>query len=481
MQANIYESYRPLLESWAPYTNMVKSHIEGYSDVEATQLSILLENTKSEIEVSRGRMLNGTPVVEGTDISMVNTFTSNVFDIITAVMPNLIANDLVSVQPLDRRNGQVFFLKFTYGNKKGGIKSGDNMLTSQQGFSGMDYSGEHVSGEELTIESGAANVTFAHTPVKPGTVTITTPDDLSLEASDVPNPDGITGTIDGSAAGLGTGTINYVTGELDLTGITVSAAEVAFDYDLNSFDAKVDEVDVRVVSEPVVARPRKLKSIYMFDVAYDLKMSFGLDMDQVILKATSGEIGYEIDNEIMQDLLRCAGSESTWNKLPEYKGMDIKQHEATIVNAINDASNTILGNTKRYEATFIVAGKNAATIIESLNTHVTQYGAIFQRAETNGVVGGPHLIGVLDGKYKVYKNPFYPDDALVVGAKGEMFIEAGYIYAPYLPLFASQLLVDSDFKAQRGFCTLYGKKIVNKYMYHRIDLIDNVQVSPEAE
>ena len=98
MQANIYESYRPLLESWAPYTNVVKRNIEGYSDVEATQLSILLENTKSEIEVSRGRMLNGTPVVEGTDISMVNTFTSNVFDIITAVMPNLIANDIVSVK-----------------------------------------------------------------------------------------------------------------------------------------------------------------------------------------------------------------------------------------------------------------------------------------------------------------------------------------------------------------------------------------------
>ena len=66
MQANIYESYRPLLESWAPYTNVVKRSIEGYSDVEATQLSILLENTKSEIEVSKGRMLNGTPVVEGT-------------------------------------------------------------------------------------------------------------------------------------------------------------------------------------------------------------------------------------------------------------------------------------------------------------------------------------------------------------------------------------------------------------------------------
>ena len=480
MQANIYESYKPLLESWKGYTDVVREHVEGYSDVEATQLSILLENTKSEIEVSKGRMLNGTPVVEGTDISMVNTFTSNVFDIITAVMPNLIANDIVSVQPLDRRNGQVFFLKFTYGNSKGAIKAGDNMLTSQQGFAGNDFSGEHVSGEILTIDSNKVNQTLVHTPIKPGTVKLTTSDNLALEIKDVPNADGVTGTFtDTASTGLGAGTINYVTGAISLTGVTVSNEEIEWDYDQNSFNAPVDEVDVRVVSEPVVARPRKLKSIYMFDVAYDLKMSFGLDMDQVILKATSGEIGYEIDNEIMQDLLNIAGSESTWNKNPQYKGMDIKAHEATLMNAINDASNTILGNTKRYEATFIVAGKNAATYIESMNTNINQYGEVFKRVTTNGVVGGPHLIGVLDGKYSVYKNPYYPDDAMLIGAKGEMFIESGYIYAPYLPLFASQLLVDADFKAQRGFCTLYAKKAVNKFMYHRIDLIDNAQISAE--
>ena len=478
MQANIYESYKPLLESWKDYTDVVREHVEGYSDVEATQLSILLENTKSEIEVSRGRMMNGTPVVEGTDISMVNTFTSNVFDIITAVMPNLIANDIVSVQPLDRRNGQVFFLKFTYGNSKGGIKAGDNMLTSQKGFSGYDYSGEHVSGEVLTVADGAVNQTLVHTPIKPGSVVLTTPDDLAVELKDVPNADGLTGTFtDTASTGLGAGTINYATGAIELTGVTQDNVEVAWDYDMNSFNAPVDEIDVRVVSEPVVARPRKLKSIYMFDVAYDLKMSFGLDMDQVILKATSGEIGYEIDNEIMQDLLKIAGSESIWNKKPDYKGMDVKLHEATLVNAINDASNTILGNTKRYEATFIICGKNAATYIESLNTNVNAYGEIFKRATTNGIVNGPHLIGTLSDKYSVYKNPYYPDDAMLVGAKGAMFIESGYIYAPYLPLFASQLLVDADFKAQRGFCTLYAKKAVNKYMYHRIDLIDNEQVA----
>ena len=479
MQANIYESYKPLLESWSDYTDVVKEHVEGYSDVEATQLSILLENTKSEIEMFRGKLTNSSPVLEGTDISMVDTFSSQVYDIITAVMPNLLANDIVSVQPLDRRNGQVFFLKFTYGNKKGAIAAGDNMLTSQQGFSGADYSGEHVSGEVLTISENKVNQTLIHTPIKPGTVKITTPDDLAKEIVDIPNADGKTGTFTAGATGLGSGTIDYTNGTITLTGVTVNNAEVAWDYDQSSFNAPVDEVDVRVVSEPVVARPRKLKSVYMFDVAYDLKMSFGLDMDQVILKATSGEIGYEIDNEIMQDLLKIAGSESTWNKLPTYAGMDVKAHEATLVNAINDASNTILGNTKRYEATFLVCGKNAATYIESMNTNVNQYGEIFKRVDTNGVVGGPHLIGVLDGKYKVYKNPYYPDNAILVGAKGEMFIESGYIYAPYLPLFASQLLVDADFKAQRGFCTLYAKKAVNKFMYHRIDLIDNEQITKE--
>lgn len=478
MIANVYESYKPLLEDWKDYTNVVREHVENFSDIEATQLSILLENTKTEIEISKGRMLNNTPVVEGTDISMVNTFTSNVFDIITAVMPNLISNDIVSVQPLDRRNGQVFFLKFTYGNNKGKIKAGDAMLTSQQGFSGGDFSGEHVSGEGLTIESGKVNQTILHTPIKPGSVVLTTPTDVAKELHDTPNADGLTGTFtDTASTGLGAGTINYVTGELALTGVTATDVEISFDYDQNSFDAPVDELDVRVVSEPVVARPRKLKSIYMFDVAYDLKMSFGLDMDQVILKATSGEIGYEIDNEIMQDLLKIAGSNSTWNKNPEYKGMDIKQHQATLLDAINDASNTILANTKRYEATFIVCGKNAATIIESLNIAHTPYAAIFKRVQTGGVVGGPHLIGTLDDKYAVYKNPYYPDDEVLIGAKGEMFIESGYIYAPYLPLFASQLLVDADFKASRGFCTLYAKKAVNKFMYHRLTLVDNTSVS----
>lgn len=474
MQQNIYEAYQPLVKEWGNYISVVKEHIEGYSDIEATQLAILLENTKSEIEMAQGRMQHTGAISEATDISMVKTFSSNVFDLITAVMPNLLANDIVTVQPLDRRNGQIFYLKFTYGNTKGGITAGSTMLSSQTGFNGGNYSGEHISGEVLTIDTGAVTHTLSYLPVIPGSVVLTDPTNVTAKVVDVPLGDG-TGTFTDTTYGLGSGTINYSTGAISLTGVTATAAEVAWDYNLNSFDATVAEVDVRVEVEPIVARPRKLKSVYMFDVSFDLKANFGLDMDTLILKATSGEIGYEIDHEIMSDLIQCAGSASSWNMLPTYRTMEQKAHNLTLIDAINNGSNTILGMTKRYEGNFIITGKNGATIIEGLGKDH------FKRISTGGVVGGPHLVGILEDKYKVYKDPYYGDNELLIGAKGDMFIESGYVYAPYLPLFASQLLVDADFKASRGFCTLYGKKVTNANMYHKLTLVENVQVSEAAE
>lgn len=462
MKFNIYESYRPLMEEWKGNIEVVKEHVEGFSDLEATQLAILLENTKTELQVAEGRVNHGM-VNETTDISMISTLKSNVFDIITAVMPNLIANDIVSVQPLDRRTGQVFFLKFKYGNKKGDIAQGSNMLTPNDSITSKDYSGEFVRGE-IVAATGSSEITatLPYTPIKPGTITITDGVKTATDAGD--------GKFVGDlVAGVAThNTINYETGAIKLTTETlVSDATADWEYDLNSPYATVNEVDVTVESEPVIARPRKLKSIYMFDTAYDLKMSFGLDMDTVIMKATSGEIGFEIDNEIMMDLLRIAKNAGTWNINPEFKGMDVTPHRQTIISAVNDASNFILGLTKRYEASYIIVGKTAATIIESLGKDY------YTRTQVGSIVGGPHLAGILDGKYKVYKNPNYPDNTLLVGAKGEMFIEAGYIYAPYIPVFATQLIVDENIKAKRGFCTIYAKKVVNPNLYAKITLINN--------
>ncbi len=268
MLSNIYESYRPLMEDWKKNIEVVKEHVEGFSDIEATQLAICLENTKTELEYAKGRVEQGA-INEVTDVSMINTMTSNVFDIVTAVMPNLIAQDIVSVQPLDRRTGQIFYLKFKYGSDKGQIGRGGNMLTPTTGFDGQDYSSEKVNNELLGETTGSAQhvghateVTFAQVPVKPGTVVIT---DGAKEARD----NGIGEFTGDLVAGSPTyNTIDYDTGVMhlsvnsDTSGLDILAS---WEYDLNSPNAQVMDVDVTVESVPVVARPRKLKSVYMFD------------------------------------------------------------------------------------------------------------------------------------------------------------------------------------------------------------------------
>lgn len=468
MLANIYESYAPLMEDWKDYISVVKNHVEGFSDMEATQLAILLENTKSELDIARGRFENGM-IAETTTVPMIKTNDTTLFDIITAVMPNLIANDIVSVQPLDRRTGQVFYLKFKYADKKGNIASGDYMLTPSSSFTGKDYSGEKITGEIVAAHGDAQRIqyTLPYFPVQTGTLVLS---DGTKTATD--NGSGaFTGDL--VAATPTYNSITYTNGKIDLSVVATTVDITAtWYYDLNSPDATVNAVDVTVESVPVVARPRKLKSIYMFDTAYDLKMAFGLDMDTVIMKATSGEIGFEIDNEIMVDLLAIAPNSVSWNMNPTYKGMDIKDYKLTIIDAVNEASNTILGVTKRYEASWIICGKNAATVIEGLGKDH------YQRLAPSATVGGPHFCGILEERYRVYKNPNYTDNVILVGAKGEMFIEAGYVYAPYIPVFATQLLVDEDLKGKRGFCTVYAKKVINPNMYCKVNLINNTPVTP---
>jgi hypothetical protein len=167
------------------------------------------------------------------------------------------------------------------------------MLEPTSGFAGNDYSGEKVSGEIVGTASETVqdiSKTLPYTPIKPGTVVLT--DGALVLKDDGAGKFLTTGTnaslFDGTAhTNVPLNSIDYTTGKIDVSvKITTGDVTAEWEYDLNSPDATVNAIDVSVVSEPVIARPRKLKSLYMFDTAYDLKMSFGLDMDTIIMKAT---------------------------------------------------------------------------------------------------------------------------------------------------------------------------------------------------
>lgn len=454
-----YTNNRLLEKKWSTYTNAVKRATNNkFDDVKAGKLSLLLENTEKAIVGAERRALR-----EATQPTNIGPFKKHAFELITAVMPSLIAEEVVSIQPLQQKIGQIFFLEYQYGSNKGAIKKGDTMFnafeTSPAGYDSVSYSSEQVD-QEILAQAGETEITgnFDYIPMRPGTVEITVGDKKVID-------DG-----NGKFTGDATGTIDYATGAYSIT-LTVAAEDVVnakYHFDLEQVPSTIPQVDLKISESIVVARSRKLRTLYSFDAAYDLQMSQGLDIDDALFEATTRELAHEIDAEILLDLYRQAGLQSSWNSTynPTTHHFSEVQHRESFLMEINSAANQIFQSTRRAVGNFVIVGKNAADLIESV-------GEPRYKPVTDSITTGPHLAGVLDGRIKVYKNPFYAEDEYLVGYKGEQLFEAGYIYAPYLPIVTTDILMLDDFVGRRGYATSYAKRMNNNKLYVKGKIVNS--------
>lgn len=436
-----------LLEKWDDHIDIVQEVEEDFGDDDSLRLATLLENTQREFEKAEKKF-------ESTQPTAIGPFKKYTFDIITALMPNMIAEDIVSVQPLQQKMGQIFFLKYLFGSNKGNVKKGDTMFgphqTAPQGYDAINYSSEHVEEEQLG-EAGETEYSgnLAYVPLRPGTI--------EVDFGNITVTDDGQGNLSGS--GVVDGSIDYENGEYDIE-LADSAANdpyANYQYNLEAAPSTIPEVDLKVEERIITARPRALKALYAFHSAYDLKVSQGIDIDDALLEAVSAEIKHEIDGEIMNDLYLQAGLSSSWDIDPEDYHTQ-REHRETFISEISAASNEIFQETRRSVGNFIIIGKRSADVLESLGE------PRFSGSEVSGV-SGPHFAGTLDNKWNVYKNPFYERDAYLVGYKGDLFLDAGYVYSPYLPVFATDLLMAEDFVGRRGFATSYGKRMLNNILY----------------
>lgn len=444
---------------WSKYINGLS---EGYKMKHNGQIppanilattAIMLENTQKMIR----KMDETTRVVN------LGNFVDYGFGIITAVMPALVANEIVSVQPLKARTGEIFYLDFLYGNNKGKIKAGDTMLSPFTGMSGDgSYSSENVNGEDLgTLAANSTSATFnlSYYPVTPGTVI--------LSAGDFDLTDKGDGTLEVSSGTvvLKSSQINYQTGAIQIEFTTGPAAEVAvaagYSFQFGNMDVhgRIPSVDIDLKSTTISTVTRSLAARWLFDAQYELQQTHGIAAEEEISTAMASEVRHGIDREIMNDLLvqALAGSQQfTWTKTAP-TGVAYSDHKDSFVDMLITMSNAIFTDTKRAEGNFVIAGMTASSIIESLGTRFVPV--------TDGVKAGPHVVGTLDGRWKIIKDPFYPENEFVVGYKGDSYLEGGYVYAPYLPLFTTPAVMLEDFVSRKGVRTIYGKKILNPRFY----------------
>ena len=393
-------------------------------------------------------------VLENTRKIMEATNSSNIpsktffMDMITGVVPNLIASDIVSTQAMEAKASIVSYLRYVYGTDKGATQAGTMFNNSlYTGKSDMNYSSRLVSDEQVLD-----NVNFEFTPILPGTVRVELPDGTQYV-------DDGTGNLTDPLTAATVGTINYSTGAFTCTTATAGTT-ATYEYNNEQVpDLKVPEINITLAQIPIYAKSRKLAAYWGFDAAYDLKQQYGEDITDVMATQAAAEISYEIDTEIANDLVRLAGAgpELTWSKVAPV-GVNIIDHYDSFWVTLTQGAQQIFQATQRVNPNFIICGTNVSAVIQCMRN--------FDGTGASQAVG-PHFIGTLGGLYKVYVVPLLDVNTFVLGYKGSNFLETGYIYAPYCPILTTDILMPADFRGQQGYATSYGKKMVNAKMYLR--------------
>ncbi len=464
VQRELYGKAAPLVEGrW-------RDHIEGIREAKPEidpwnlgVTALCLENVFKWYERNLGTDVG--LILEGSTTGNIANFIRHGFDIIAAVMPSLIANEILSVQPLTRRKGEIFYMEYLYGTTKGRINAGDRMFGREvAGNAEIWYSHETVP-EEQVIQNGGAPGAGAFAGFSNDALPIRAQSYSLAMAKDGGGT--LTATDNGAGVLVGTdvnvGTIDYVTGAVTVTWNSNAAANAwllsTYRTNFETAPDNIPEVDLQINSESVTALDRKMRCRYTLDFSFDMREEFGLNPESLLSSGLASEIRKEIDGELLEYIRANAEAPAPaiWPVTPP-AGVSYAEHKWTFIDAVIEASNNLFAATRRAAGNFIVAGLGVCNVIESLSPRFQRQGR---------VQPGPHFIGTLDNTWRVYKNPFYANNEYVVGYKGEMWVEAGVVYAPYMPVFMTKPVMLDDFINRKGIATSYAKHKVTGLFYSR--------------
>jgi hypothetical protein len=247
----------------------------------------------------------------------------------------------------------------------------------------------------------------------------------------------------------------------------------------------IPEINVQLRSETIAAKTRKLKAQWTPEFAQDLNAYQNLDAEAELTSMLSEYISLEIDLEILDMLIENAPIQEFWsakvgNQInatstgfdSNVSGVYYTQMTwfQTLGIKLQKVSNTIHQRTLRGGANFMVVSPAVATILESIPGFA---------ADTDGAADnmkyafGVQKIGQLNSRYKVYKNPYMLENVILMGFRGNQFLETGAVYAPYIPLIMTPLVYDpATFTPRKGIMTRYAKKMVRPEFYGKVFVAD---------
>jgi hypothetical protein len=250
----------------------------------------------------------------------------------------------------------------------------------------------------------------------------------------------------------------------------------------------IPEINISMQSQAITAKTKKLKAVWTPEFAQDLNAYQNLDAEAELTNIMSEYISLEIDLEILDMLIQdvpttnieywTAQNNGVYNSANS-SGFDFPtstsqtgfyntqgQWFQTLGTKLQKLSNRIHQLTLRGGANFMVVSPTVATIIESIPGFA---------ANSNGDAAdmeyafGVQKAGQFNSRYTVYKNPYMTENTILVGFRGKQFLEAGAVFAPYIPLIMTPLIYDPDtFTPRKGLLTRYAKKMLRPEFYGKV-------------
>ena len=399
---NLQEKWQPVLE----HPDLPKIG-DSYKRAVTT---VILENQEKAVREDAAFMTEAAPTnsVAG---GGVNNWDPVLISLVRRAMPNLIAYDICGVQPMTGPTGLIFAMKSKY--------------ISQDGPEALfDEANTEFSSDNATTDNAGA----------------------SGDAQSGTNP----GTLNDSSA-------VYTTS----SGMTTAAAEALGDASTNAFAEMAFSID----KVTVTARSRALKAEYTMELAQDLKAIHGLDAETELANILSTEILAEINREVVRTIYghAKAGAQvntttaGTFDLDTDSNGRwSVEKFKGLLYQLERDA-NAIGQQTRRGKGNIIICSADVASALQMAG--VLDYAPALN-TNLNVDDTGNTFAGVLNGKFKVYVDPYSANVSAsqfyVAGYKGSSPYDSGIFYCPYVPLQMVRAVGQDSFQPKIGFKTRYG-------------------------
>ena len=442
----MFNADKNLMEKWGPVLDH-ESAPAIQDNYKKAVTARLLENQEVALQEERaqaqGNYISEAAAANNIGGGNIGTFDPVLISLVRRAMPNLIAYDIAGVQPMSGPTGLIFAMKSKYSTQGGTEALFDEADT--------DFSG---AGTHQAEPTGLGGVVDADTD---GTI---------ADEADTVSTLG-TGSATSAAERLGVG---------------------------ESGDGSFGEMAFSIEKSTVTAKSRALKAEYTMELAQDLKAVHGLDAEGELANILSAEILAEINREVVRSILKTAkiGALQTSTAVSgifdvntDSDGRWMVERFKGLIMQIERECNVIAKETRRGKGNFIICSSDVASALAAAG--LLDYTPALS-VDLNVDDTGNTFAGLLNGRVKVYIDPYATVDFVCVGYRGSNPYDAGLFYCPYVPLTMVKAVGENDFQPRMGFKTRYGM-IANPYVaidgtigsdrsnqYFRIFRVDDIMV-----